>query len=160
MAKSAGKEIEMRVLKRGAVLALITWVISAITVPALTSRAQGGVVVTLGIPSYVHDVLSDKMLADFTAANPGVTVQLVNEDTLTAISAANDINGHLDGVQKFASTADVVLFTDGSLVSPEATRAGYYLHLQPLMDSDTQLNAADFVPQLLRAYQWDQGTWA
>src|SRR5262249_15472857 len=127
--------------------------------PRLASHAQNGssaaannVIITLALPSFVKDAITDQVLAEFESANPGVTVQFVTGDVLGAPSPANDITAHLDAIQKLASEADVVLTLGNGLVTPEATRAGYYLNLQPLVDSDSQLNQSDFVPQLFRAF--------
>ena len=159
-----------KAMSRRAMVALICVLIGlgvALT-PRLASHAQNAnshtnadnVVITLAVPSFIKDAITDQVLAQFETANPGVTVQVVAGDVLGAPSPANDIAGHLDAVQKLVSEADVVLALGNGLITPEATRAGYYLNLQPLVDSDPQLNQSDFLPQLFRAYQWDQGMWA
>jgi ABC-type glycerol-3-phosphate transport system substrate-binding protein len=79
--------------------------------------------------------------------------------TLPSGNVTNDATAYLDSVQKFVSLADVVLVRSND-VSPEATRTGYYLNLEPLVASDTSLNASDFYPNMLRAFQWDNGMWA
>src|SRR5579864_8380252 len=159
----------MRMLKaasKRAIAAALCAVIGlgAALAPRLASHAQSNtsnnVVITLAIPSFLKDTITDQVLAQFETANPGITVQIVTGDVLGAPSPANDIAGHLDAVQKLVSEADVVLTLGNGLITPEATRAGYYLNLQPLVDADSTLNQADFVPQLFRAFQWDQGTWA
>lgn len=152
------------------IVALVCAVIGlgVVLTPRLASHAQNpgnhttadNVVITLAVPSFIRDSITDQVLAQFEIDNPGVTVQVVTGDVLGAPSPANDIGAHLDAVQKLTSEADVVITLGNGLITPEATRAGYYLNLQPLVDSDSQLNQTDFVPQLFRAYQWDQGTWA
>ncbi len=126
----------------------------------VNAQAAGSVTITLAVPITVKDALSDAVIAAFEAANPGVIVQVITGDINGAASPANNINSHLASVQKLASEADVVLIGGNGLVTSEATRAGYFLNMQPLIDGDPHLNAADFVPQLFKAYQWDQGTWA
>jgi ABC-type glycerol-3-phosphate transport system substrate-binding protein len=128
--------------------------------PLIESQAQGSTVtVTLGVPTFVRDAIEQRLVADFEAANPGLKLQIVSQDSLGAPSAANGLDTHLDAIQKLASVADVV-FVSGNSMSPEATRAGYYLNLAPLVTSDSTLNPDDFYPNLWKAYQWDQGTWA
>ena len=158
----------MRISKaapRGAIAVVVCTVIGlgAAFMPRFASRAQStgaNTVITFAVPSFIRDTINDQVITEFEAANPGITVQVVTGDVLGAPSPANDIAGHLDAVQKLVSEADVVLTLGNGLITPEATRAGYYLNLQPLVDGDPKLNQADFVPQLFHAYQWDQGTWA
>jgi ABC-type glycerol-3-phosphate transport system substrate-binding protein len=45
-------------------------------------------------------------------------------------------------------------------ISTEATRAGYFLNLKPLVDADTELQPEDYLPTVWQSYQWDQGIWA
>jgi ABC-type glycerol-3-phosphate transport system substrate-binding protein len=128
--------------------------------PPARAQAAGSATITLAVPVAIKDAINDKVISEFEAANPGVIVQVITGDTTRSVSPANDINSHLDTIQKLTSEADVVLIGNDGLVTPEATRAGYFLNMQPLIDGDPQLNAADFIPQLFKAYQWDQGTWA
>lgn len=149
----------MRIVKRSAIGILVAFLVLAALAPIAQTFAQDGrVTITLGVPVFTRDALEEKAIKEFEAANPNVHVQLVTQETLGVPSAANGIDAHLDAVQKLTSTADVV-FVSGNAISPEATRAGYYLNLQPLIDSDKQINTADFYPTLLRTYQWDQGMW-
>ncbi len=149
----------MPFLQRGAVGTLIALLIIGTLAPIAQTFAQDGkVTVTLGVPVFTRDALEEKAIKEFETANPNIHVQLVTQESTGASSAANGVDNHLDAVQKLTSTADVV-FVTGNAVSPEATRAGYYLNLQPLIDSDKQFNSADFYPTLLRTYQWDQGVW-
>ncbi len=127
----------------------------AAVIPAVT--------ITLGVPFYAQDILNERVLADFKAANPGIGVQIVVADTVSQPAAAKDTAHHLDAIQKLVSTADVILFDSADsrgVITPEATHAGYYLNLSPFLEGDSQLNATDFNPALFRAFQWDGGTWA
>lgn len=128
--------------------------------PLIESQAQTNTVtITLGVPIFLRDAIEQRLVTDFEAENPGIKLQVVSQDTLSAVSPANGLDTHLDTVQKLASTADVV-FVTAYTVSPEATRAGYYLNMSPLITSDSSLNPDDFYPNLWKAFQWDQGTWA
>ena len=129
---------------------------------ALRAQAQSGsaTTITLAVPVALRNAISDQVIRDFETANSGVHVQLVTSDVNTIVSPANSVTSHLDTVQKLASEADVFFITSDHFMTPEATRAGYFLNLQPLIDGDGQLNASDFNPKLFTAFQWDQGTWA
>ncbi len=149
-----------KLLQRGAILALVSLFIVGALAPIARSYAQDSrITVTLAVPVFARETL-DPLVKEFEAANANIHLQLVTQDTLGTVSAANSVDTHLDTVQKFTSSADVLIFNNSSVLSPEATRSGYFLNLQPLIDSDKQLDQADFVPALFRAFQWDQGTWA
>ncbi len=142
-------------------LALLVTAILALTalIPAAATHAQDtAVTITLAVQDNERDTYN-AVVKDFEAANPGVTVQLATQTQSNIGAAANDVSAHLDGVQQLVSQSDVVLVRSTD-VSAEGTRAGYFLNLQPLIDSDSALNAADFFPSIFRAFQWDQGTWA
>jgi ABC-type glycerol-3-phosphate transport system substrate-binding protein len=57
------------------------------------------------------------------------------------------------------STADVI-YVDASSLTAEATQAGYFLDLMPLVMNDPGINAADFIPAAWQSFQWDNGFWA
>ncbi len=128
--------------------------------PFASSFAQSGVVtLTLAVPDNQRDLYNDTVIPAFQTANPNVRVQIVSESQPNVGSAASDATAYLDAIQKLASSADVVLVRSTD-ISAEASRAGYYMNLQPLIDNDKQINTADFYPAILRAFQWDQGMWA
>lgn len=141
-------------------------VIVALLISGFAPFAQGWasaqvspVVITLGVPSFLRDGLEERAIKDFESANPGIKVQIVNQETVGAPFAANGLDSHLNAAQKLASLADVS-YIQGSTISAESTRAGYFLNLKPLIESDKDLNQADFLPTLWRSYEWDQGFWA
>jgi len=139
--------------------AVATAALAIATFAPSISRAQtSSVTITLAVQDNQRDQYT-KIVTDFQAAYPNVLLQLVSQTQPNVASAATDVNNHLDAVQQTVSQADVVLVRSTD-VSPEATRAGYYLNLQPLIDSDSTINVPDFIPTVYRAFQWDQGTWA
>jgi ABC-type glycerol-3-phosphate transport system substrate-binding protein len=113
---------------------------------------------TLAVPSFSSVSVDDKLLADFVASHPGVGVSIVNRDAGIP-RAAGSIDKHLEEVQKYASSADV-LYVDSYRLTVEGTRAGYFLDLAPLVAEDKTLNTADFYPAVWQAFQWDRGVWA
>lgn len=123
-------------------------------------KAQQPIVLTIALPMNLKDTFNDQILKDFEAANPGDQVSVT--DTQQIAEAAFGLQQHLDALQKYASSADVLFVNDleQSQISPQATRARYFLDLAPLVNSDPSLNANDFVPAIWRAYQWDNGIWA
>ncbi len=128
-------------------------------VPMVASHAQdGAVTVTFAVADNQRDTYNG-VVSDFEKANPNIIVQLVTQTTPNTAAAATDAAAYLTGIQQLTSQADVVLVRDRD-VSAEGTRAGYYLNLQPLIDSDTSINIPDFYPNVIRAFQWDQGMWA
>lgn len=148
---------------RGATSARLLLTLSMIGLVALSGlrasfAAQSSTTITIAVPDNQRELYSDTVLPEFTKANPNIKVQVVVQ-TLPSGNVTNDAGAWLDSVQKFVSQADVVLVRSND-VAPEASRNGYYLNLQPLVASDTALNASDFYPNVLRAFQWDDGMWA
>jgi ABC-type glycerol-3-phosphate transport system substrate-binding protein len=120
---------------------------------------QGETILTITAPGWVSHVFSNELFAQFEEQHPGVKVVAVEVgDAYYSPSAAEDLEGHLDGVQEYVSMADVV-YIDRHIASIEATRAGYFLNLAPLMASDPAFNPNDFFTSLLQSAQWDDGTW-
>ncbi|MHB8751861.1 MAG: ABC transporter substrate-binding protein [Aggregatilineales bacterium] len=122
------------------------------------SRAQAQIVLTLSIASSNRDLISDSMISSFEQANPGIKVTVVLNDT-TIPAPTLGVAGHLAAVRKYASTSDVLIVTTSQL-TVEATLAGYFLNLSPLVAADSKINIPDFYPTAWRAYQWNGGIWA
>lgn len=147
-------------MRRTLFIALVALLAVSAMLPLASSFAQSSTVtITLAVPDNQHDVFNDKIIPDFQKDNPNIIVQLVSETQPNVGSTANDATAHLDAIQKLSSSGDVFLVRSTD-VSAESTRAGYYLNLQPLIDSDKQINVPDFYPNIYRAFQWDQGMWA
>jgi ABC-type glycerol-3-phosphate transport system substrate-binding protein len=122
-------------------------------------RGQGEVIITLLAPEWMGDVFNRSLFEEFEAQNPGVKVVVAQAEQIFYPPAAFDLDGHLDGAAEFASKADV-LYTQSYNLSPITTRAGYFLDLTPLVESDPTLDVDDFFPALWRSFQWDRGIWA
>ncbi len=120
---------------------------------------QGDTIITITAPGWVSRVFGHELFEPFEAQHPGVKVVVADPgQDYYFPSAAEDIQKHLDGAQKYASTADV-LYVDTHMASVEATRAGYFLNLAPLISGDNFFNTDDFYPKVLQSAQWDDATW-
>ncbi|MEO8612750.1 MAG: extracellular solute-binding protein [Chloroflexota bacterium] len=97
----------------------------------------------------------------FEADHPGVKIVVteVGADINAMRSPVWNIEGYLDDVRAYVSSADVVEINPLALTL-EGTRANYFLDLSPLVTADSALNEADFYPGMLESYQWDGKTWA
>ncbi len=129
-------------------------------VPIAAQPTPQTVVLTIALPTHLKDPFNDSVLKDFQAANPGIQVHVT--DTQNVASAAFGLDAHLAGLQKYASSADVLYIGDyqDQQVTAQATRAGYFLDLTPLTSTDASLKADDFIPAMWRSFQWDNGFWA
>jgi ABC-type glycerol-3-phosphate transport system substrate-binding protein len=124
------------------------------------TRAQDDIVLTVAMPEWTKDALTEEMLAAFKADHPGVNVVVVSPgDVFYPTPPEYDVDEYLDGFAQLAESADVLLVSNYSL-AVEATRAGYVLDLAPLANADPALDPADFFPALWDSYQWDGGLWA
>jgi len=122
--------------------------------------AQDNIVLTLVVDRFQAEQISDEMLATFEAAHPGVKVVLKESDGGRFFPpAAYDLTSHLDSVETYVTNGDVMLVSSQSL-SVEATRAGYFLDLTPLVSADATLNSADYYSNVWQSVQWDGGIWA
>ncbi|MBZ0321262.1 MAG: extracellular solute-binding protein [Anaerolineae bacterium] len=120
-----------------------------------TAHAQNNTPISLALPSFWQNIMGEEFLADFETQY-GVDVYVNYVDT--GFSSANDITTFLDDGQDYVSQADV-LYVDDSTLTPERTRAGFFLDLTPLIASDASLDTNDFYPAALQSFQWDAGTW-
>jgi len=141
---------------------LILMVAVTLTAPAvLPAAAQSGTTITLALTDFMRNLPVDDALAEFEAQNPGIRVQPVYlpYSSFYYTAAAENIDEHLQGAEALAAAADVAL-VDGESLSPEATRAGYFLDLTPLASSDAAFSPADFIPAAWESFRWDNGLWA
>lgn len=120
--------------------------------------AQNTTVLSIAIRSSLAGILTPDLLKQFEDAHPGVKLNVVPNAPCCSDPSAG-LTPMLDNLQRYASSADV-LYVDNNRMSVEATRAGYFLDLAPLVAVDKTLNPDDFYPVAQRAYQWDQGVWA
>lgn len=116
-------------------------------------------VLTIAVPDYLTDTFNDALFADFEAANPGVDVVVVKQGDVFIPPVEMGLEKHLDGVAAYTTLADVVYISSFDLTL-EATQAGYYLDLAPLVMTDADLNADDFYRPIWESFMWDDGVWA
>ncbi len=119
---------------------------------------DNAVTITLTVPDFMEDVITEEMLADFEAQNPGIKVQVV-DGAFGLTPPTDNVDAHLSEMAEYAASADV-LYTSSNTLTREATTAGYLLDLSPLTNADSTLNADDFIPQAWQSVQWDRGVWA
>ncbi|MEP7284543.1 MAG: hypothetical protein ABI947_02090 [Chloroflexota bacterium] len=159
-------------IRRLTVLLMVMLIMLAACQPAATPAPQAtaptvnSVTLALAIPSLTASAFTDKLITDFETSHPGIKVNIVKVDA-SIPPAAPDLDRHFSAVQTYVSSSDVLYVTNGNIIgtnapsiSVEATRAGYFLNLKPLVDSDTTVNPDDFFPSIWQSYQWDGGIWA
>jgi ABC-type glycerol-3-phosphate transport system substrate-binding protein len=136
-------------------------VLIVILTSSVVSAQDNGIVLQMALPEFMRGAFSENTLGQFEVENPSVTVNFIYTDfsTLSPTPAASDITEHLDTIEEYVSSADVLAVTSNNL-SVEATRAGYFLDLAPVVNGDGTLNTPDFIPALWQSFQWDQGVWA
>lgn len=127
------------------------------TVPQVSGQDE--TIITIAVPEWMNDVFDADLFGPFQDAHPGVKVVVVSSGQDSFYSpAAYGIDDHLKGAEKYASEADVLYVSNYNL-SVEATRAGYFLDMTPLVTSDAALDTSDFFPAIWQSFQWDQGIW-
>src|SRR5262245_18411561 len=136
----------MRLNRRSFILALAALLLVGAILPLATleahSPSQGATIqISISIPDFNKDLI-DKAIADFQAANPGVSVNVISMNPGGIAPAAAGLDAHLDAYKTYVSTADV-LYVSTNRLSEEATRAGYILHLAPWVNEDQPINAGD-----------------
>ena len=148
----------------------ICLVITAISV-CLSSTAisqQDTVVLTVALyPGFnVDDTLTHSIFDEFEEAHPGIEVLPIEHNGPVFALPSHDLNLHFEGidgeflgVDDYAQHADV-LFLFHNALSAEATQAGFFLDLLPLVQSDANLDPQDFFPGVWKSFQWDGGMWA
>ncbi len=121
------------------------------------------IIVTVSIPQEVINLVNTKELfTPFYNENPNIQVVFVPHpapEELTHEFILDAPNAYLDDVARYAQSADVVMMNSRYLRSG-GTRAGYFLNLQPLIDSDRSLIATDYFPAAWNAFRWEDGIWA
>src|SRR5258708_29862746 len=115
------------------VLLAITGLIGS-PLPINKLQAQQTITLTVAVPTFQADTLTEKLLGEFESAHPGVKVQVVAQDT-NIPDPALSLDTHFDELGKYAASADV-LYVNANNLSVEGTRAGYFLDLAPLVNED------------------------
>lgn len=135
---------------------LVFLLVTGILVPL---AGQDDTVITLAVPAWISDLFNQELLEQFYAENPGVKVVLKQEDNQFFPPPAFAFEEYMEGIQGRVANADV-LYIESMQLMPEATRAGYFLNLMPLAESDPEFNRSDFINAALESFEWDRGLWA
>jgi ABC-type glycerol-3-phosphate transport system substrate-binding protein len=134
-----------------------TWAASPTIYPVPRSQADRAVV-TVALPGNIANRVSERVITDFEAAYPGLTLKVI-ENAPNLPNPTQDIETYFTELGEYAAVADV-LYVDNNRMRSEATVAGYYLDLASFVAEDTTLGVEDFFPAAWSSFQWDKGTWA
>lgn len=122
------------------------------------AQDTGTTTISVSVPEFFLDIFETQIIPAFEAQNPGIRVHLVKSVGFgVPVNFGDDTEVYLDDMEDYVSAADVVMFD--SSITPEATRAGYFLDLMPLALSDSSLNIDDFYGSVWQSFQWDGGLW-
>jgi ABC-type glycerol-3-phosphate transport system substrate-binding protein len=147
----------MRISKYVFLMMLILLLLSGVMLPL--GMAQGNIVLKITVPEWMSDVFDDELFDPFEAEHPGVSVVIepAGDNTFYG-SPAYGFEESMEASLNYATSADVLYMTSYSM-SVEATRAGHFLDLAPLVSGDPTLNVNDFFPAVWQSVQWDNGVW-
>ncbi len=124
--------------------------------------AQPERVLTLAVPEPVAtgDTFAP-IIAAFEAENPEIQVQIIpvsDESLADVLQPGSDPASYLDALADYAQTADV-LYIWSDLLTPAATRSGFFVDIAPLLQADT--TTADALRPVTReSFAWDGAQWA
>src|SRR5689334_16030534 len=124
---------------RHSLLFLACAVLLGIYAPQLTAQDDTRVV-SLAVPDSMEVIFQDVILPPFMEANPTIQVHLTKLSSdlyqdLMPPTSPESLAKYLEASATLASTADVHLIPP-FILAPENTRAGYFLDLNPLIQSD------------------------
>src|SRR5436190_1084823 len=120
----------MRVAGRLFLVLLVLTALIGSALPINKLQAQQAITLTVAVPTFQADTLTEKLLSEFEAAHPGVKVKVVAQDT-NIPDPALSLDSHFDELGKYAASADV-LYVNANNLSVEGTRAGYFMDFAPL----------------------------
>ena len=147
-----------QVWKLAVISCVLLMALSGIVVPIYLQAQVPTTTLKLAVSDFNKAVFDQRLIDDFEAANPGTKVELTGAPS-TIPPYATDPAKYFDAIQQYAQSADV-LYVDARFVTPEATSAGLFLDLAPLVNTDKNFDSSDFYPSVWQAFQWDQGIWA
>jgi len=145
-------------MRKRSLLLLLSLVLVTIPFSSLRAQQQNTTTITVAVPDFQKEMYREEILKAFEDAHPGVKVRVVS-GVQSITPAANNSDKHLDELKKYAAMGDLV-YVDSDILSPEATNAGYFLDLNPVIRSDKNINESDFHASAWKAFQWDNGFWA
>jgi ABC-type glycerol-3-phosphate transport system substrate-binding protein len=146
-------------------LTLILGLIATNPIIIPTFAQNNYVTLTLSLPlgmEYLHDA---RIFESFEQQNADIRVNVVYSDlsTVRYPSAIESLEDHLSGAESYSLTADVLITSVGSTLPPEisleATRAGYFLNLAPLLQADSNFSEENFYSSVWQSAAWDNGVW-
>lgn len=121
---------------------------------------QERITLSVNLPPYL--TLMADFFDPFEAQFPQVEVIVRSVDMNTLMIAGE--YEPLTIAENYTRQADVLMVATDFRAMPtldlEATLAGYYLDLKPLIQSDSALDPALYTPSVWEAFQWSQGFWA
>lgn len=134
-----------------------------LSVGLMPIMSQPETIITIAVPEWQQDIYSESLFDEFEAANPGVKVVTVLEQMrgyyLGPDMEDEQLEESFNEMLNTVTTADIVQASPYNL-TVEATRAGAYLDLAPLIANDPNFNESDFLPSVWESFQWDNGIWA
>jgi len=139
---------------------LLLVIVATMLLSGIMMAAQdGNIVITVAVPEWMNDVFDEELFDQFEAENPGVVVNIeMSGNEAYFGSAAYGPDEFFENSLAFASSADVLSVSSWNMPI-EATRAGHFLDLAPLVSGDPTLNESDFFPAIWQSVQWDNGMW-
>ncbi len=123
------------------------------------SNAQESITLTISLPTIAGEIPPDAF-ADFESQFNVRVVVKNNPLDVNLASPATHLDQHLQGLQRYAESADVLYVTNSTTISPAGLQTNYLLDLQPLASADTSLDTASFVPATWDAFRWNGSLWA
>lgn len=146
--------------RRMLLIGLLLILVGAMTAPLSVSGQAEETILTIAVPDWmIQTVFTPEVFNDFEANHPNtkVIVKTAGEAAYTP-PPEYALEKYLDMMETYVSAADL-LYVGPYNLTPEATRAGYFLDLAPLVAADPALDEADFFPAVWQSWQWDGGIW-
>lgn len=127
-------------------------------IPAIQAQEVTSIALSISV---TEEEVYNELITEFEAQNPNIDVRLITNPFQFGFNEEDpeSIDEVLDGIRANVTDADVLTVNNDTLTL-EATRAGYYLDLTPLVQIDATLNELDFYQAMWQSYQWDNGIWA
>ena len=127
-------------------MVLVVLLLGIVLPPA--AAQSGEIVLSISVPDNMAETLQNGLLEQFQLENPDIRIHVIETGGGFFIigGATGDIEEYLDGIEEQVTEADV-LWVDSSDITPQSTRAGYFLDLSPLVSVDSALDTGDFYPR-------------
>lgn len=138
------------------------WMLAAslLLMSAGISSSQAQASISVSLPPQWDGLVEEAIVEDFEAQySVDVFVAYNAQQPSPVPDSVDAVVDYSEDLNNFASAADV-LYVSASWLSPEITRAGYFLDLQPLVSADINLNPDDYYSAVWQSFQWDNAMWA